>query len=690
LEKPTCELWGEELAKDGKDLTVDEVFQRVTEHNRKLDQEDRFSTEPLHLVYKANNVQNMRFVDTPGIISNISIGKDNREDIKEILRSEMQKPNTKLCVLLEPKEFATNTIVDFCDSCLGGREKWIHNATFLMAKFDKQLNDSRTGSKANNFFKLFHENNCFPHLVITPTLAKEDLPPQKLYEARQKLLTTADVDERTQFRGWRDGHDLFRTDPQNGGDEVLDVEIQSRIGFASAKKVMREIMLVDTAKRIPEVLAALRAELDKCRKEHKTLKEKMKFTDPAELRTVVTDMVFHLQKRVLAYLDGDLESARKFPAMLQTLEDEIEEEEDSEWAEKELNYHTEKEIQWRSRIANLDEYPEELQAETKYLGGKQYQRAIAFFRIVMIEALPDPYELKDLAANGTGYLGGGLQRENWERAMVQITKVCMKDVTHPGINYLVKHVGSILRRLFSLALEDIKKGEEFSSTFKLLPSAVEKYLFSAFDTMLWDLMKDAANKTHCAMEPMYTTINPNLPTFHASNTPHDNKSDEETYVLKDGIYVKVPSKKENSEEGMISWAKNRLSAMVSGTGEQAKQILRSESKTRATSKKAFLSDERTSMITVDETDQILRRSFEYIVALMEFNMVIFTFQLNHYLYQRFKDELGNSFIKTITYANWDTLCIPDPNMRERLEVLEDQIAALSESLKECDKMNMRM
>jgi hypothetical protein len=105
--------------------------------------------------------------------------------------------------------------------------------------------------------------------------------------------------------------------------------------------------------------------------------------------------------------------------------------------------------------------------------------------------------------------------------------------------------------------------------------------------MLWDLMKDAADKTHCAMEPMYTTINPNLPTFHASYTPHGNKSDEETYVLKDGMYVKVPSKKDNSEEGMISWSKNRLLAKASGTGEQAKQILRSESKNRATSKKAF-------------------------------------------------------------------------------------------------------
>ena len=88
-------------------------------------------------------------------------------------------------------------------------------------------------------------------------------------------------------------------------------------------------MLLDTAKRIPEVILALREELDSRRKEHKTLKEKMKFTHPLELRMVVTDMVFHLQKRVLAYLDGDLESARKFPAMLQTLEDEIEEEEDS-------------------------------------------------------------------------------------------------------------------------------------------------------------------------------------------------------------------------------------------------------------------------------------------------------------------------------------------------------------------------
>jgi hypothetical protein len=330
LTEPKCRLWGEELVQNGngEDLTVDEVFERVTDHNRKLDEADRFSTAPLYLEYEANNVQNMRFVDTTGIISNQSTGKDNREDIKRILKSEMDKPNTKLCVLLEPKEYATNPIIDFCDESLGGRDGWIRRATFFMSKFDKQLDDARTGTRANGFFKEFHENKCFPHLVITPTLAKENLAPRKLDEARKKLLASAEQQEKDMFQGWRDGHDLFRADPKND-DEILNPDIQSRIRFASAKKVMREIVLLDTAKRIPEVILALREELDSRRKEHKTLKEKMKFTHPLELRMVVTDMVFHLQKRVLAYLDGDLESARKFPAMLQTLEDEIEEEEDS-------------------------------------------------------------------------------------------------------------------------------------------------------------------------------------------------------------------------------------------------------------------------------------------------------------------------------------------------------------------------
>jgi Dynamin family len=329
--EPNCSLYGEELLKPGENLKVEDVFERITEHNNRLGSEDRFSTEPLRLIYRANNVQNMRFVDTPGIISTKGLGKDNREDIKLILRNEMRKANTKLCVLLEPKEFATNDIINFCDETFGEREVWMRDATFLMTKFDKQLEDSRTGSKANNFFSMFHECGCFPHLVITPTLPKEDLPAAELYAARLDLLLSADKMETERFSAWREGHDRYRqTDPS---DSVLCSEISSRIGFFSAKKVMREIMLHDCVKRLPEVLAELRKELSALCKEKKTLDEKLKFSDPAELKSVVGTVLYEIEKRINSYLDGDLESALKFPEKLQTLEEEIGDEETSDWSE---------------------------------------------------------------------------------------------------------------------------------------------------------------------------------------------------------------------------------------------------------------------------------------------------------------------------------------------------------------------
>ena len=190
LQVPSCSLYGSELDGGGDSLSVDNVFELITSHNKQLATEDRFSTEPLRLVFRSKNVQNMRFVDTPGIISNKSTGKDNRKEIMEIIASELRQPNTKLCVLLEATEYAKNPIVDFLDSSLG-RDSWILNATFLMTKFDKQAHDSRTANKANAFFKEFQKNGVHPHLVITPTLPKEDLPPEELYKARMELLASA-------------------------------------------------------------------------------------------------------------------------------------------------------------------------------------------------------------------------------------------------------------------------------------------------------------------------------------------------------------------------------------------------------------------------------------------------------------------------------------------------------------------
>jgi len=135
-------------------------------------------------------------------------------------------------------------------------------------------------------------------------------------------------------------------------------------------------MLKDTIERLPEVISSLRNDLDKCNTECSILEDREKFNDPQNLRNVVTRMLFEIQERILNYLDGDLELSLKFPEKLQTLEDELDDEELSEWSTKPLNHHSEKEDHWRDRVTNLDKFPSEIQAETEFLGGKQYQRAL--------------------------------------------------------------------------------------------------------------------------------------------------------------------------------------------------------------------------------------------------------------------------------------------------------------------------
>jgi hypothetical protein len=689
--EPVCELYGDELLEEdhGKSLSIDEVFRRITHHNTMLGEEDRFSTSPLYLVYKSSRVQNMRFVDTPGIISNQSTGKDNREDIKAILRSETRKPNTKLCVLLEPKEYATNPILDFCDKALGGREKWIKNATFLMTKFDKQLDDARTTTKANDFFSEFLDNKCFPHLVITPTLDREDLPPDELFEKRMKLIQVADAYEKDKFEWWFEGHERF--DSEIGGDpKPLRFEVQTRIGFDSAKAVMRGIMLKDTEERLPQVIASLRTDLDECNAKRKTLKDRKKFNDPQNLRIIVNRMLYCVQDRILAYLDGDLELSMKFPDKLQTLDEEIEEEDDSNWSTEELNFHTEKEDQWRDRVCKLEEYPPEILSDKKFFGGKQYQRALEFFRVVMIDALPDPCQLHDKVANVTGFLSGGLQQENWERAMVEITRVSLKDVCRPGLNYVIKHVGSIFRRLFSIALEDVKQGGEHSAEYKELPAVLEHFLLSKFDEMLWDLMVNVSLEVHSSMEPMYSSIDPNLPTFLCKRLVSDAENDH--YVKRGDQYV--PANDDNEAQftqGWMSSVREKMHVWVNPTSSQtAKEFLRSENRKRSTTKKSFLPDARSSMITAQETDMIINRSFEYIVALMEFNIFVLRFQLNHHLYQGFKKAIKSTLMTKVNDTNWDERVRLDSDIDKQLLALEEQQKGLNDALDEVIRMQRGM
>ena len=304
----------------------------------------------------------------------------------------------------------------------------------------------------------------------------------------------------------------------------------------------------------------------------------------------------------------------------------------------------------------------------------------------MIDALPDPYHLRDKVANVTGFLSGGLQHENWERAMVEITRVCLKDVSHPGLNYVVKHIGSIFRRLFTIALEDIKHGKEFSAEFKQVPIGVERFLQSEFDGMLWKLLTNASEEVHSSMEPMYSSIDPNLPTFLCKRMVNDTQKNG-YFVKKDGEYVPADEDNEDQyEKSWISSMKGKVSALVTQSSNSAKTFLKDENRKRATSKKSFLPDERAAMITEDETELILRRSFEYIVGLMEFNLFVFRFQLNYHLFEGFKKAINITLMTKVNDADWSKLISPDPGIDERLNELKEQRQGLKESLDDVLRM----
>eukprot|EP00977_Amphora_coffeiformis_P000076 scaffold19_cov169-Amphora_coffeaeformis.AAC.1 len=674
---PKCDLSGKELEGGDaqQDLTVEQVFAKIVAHNRKLEEEKGFSTERLRLVYRSSQVQNMRFVDTPGIISTQDItSADHCESIKRILRQEMQRPHTRLCVLLQPDEYENNGIIDFCDQTFSDSEDWRGKATFLMTKFDKQLVDAKSASKTSGFFKKFFDNQCFPHLVITPTLDVDRLSTEKLFSARQELLDTASEYEKAKFKEWKDTFKASRM--QHGSEEDLHQEISKRIGFQSAHDVMHAIMLHNILERLPEVLVVLRQDLNGCQTELQLLEEKKKMSSPNEVKLVANQMLFQIQSKLKSYLDGNLAVASKFPEKMQTLDDEMDEEEESDWKVRRLNHHMDKEDEWRECIANLEDsdFIHEIRPGERFLGGKQYQRAIEFFKVVMISALPDPSVFKELIPQATGFAQDGLQRENWERAMVETVKVCLQDVSQPGVNFLIKHAGSIFRRLFIVALEDVKKGEQFSRMFSNLPGGVEKQMIAQYEEMLWGLMEKAAEATHLSLEPMFSTIDPNLPTF---NTQQHSGGSEEDDVTEETV----------QEESLASMVANFGKTLRRySSGREAKKQMRRASIKHITTKKCFLPDQRASMITDEESDVIVNRAFEYIIALFEFILSLLKFQLNHHLYQGFKEATQGLLITRMDGIEWDQVVHDDPTIDGRIKELKTQIEALKDSLQEVKRM----
>ena len=651
----------------------------------------------------------------------------------------MRKRNNRLCVLLEPKEFETNPIIDFCDSTLGGRDKWIQSAIFLMTKFDKQMGDSQTGSKTNRFFRDFFANSCFPYLVVTPNLKRENYQMEQLFQERVQLLDGAEQAEMETFTNWQKQLHEEYTSAALGEDELLHEQLQSRIGFTTAKKAMREVMLMDTIERLPEVVRSLRETLGKRQQEKQKLQFQKRLSDSKHLKQVVENLLIPLQKRIVGYLDGDLTVGTN---KLQTLEEEVREERESDWQFKKFEMHSENEEDWRKRIPTIgDQYPDHIQPKAKLLGGKQYQRALDFCEVVMVDSLRDPFAFKAQISNALGFLSGGIVRENWEQAMVKVTRASLKDIYHPSINYLIKHVGCIFRRLFTIAMEEIKKGSECSAEVKHIPGHIERHLFSIYDDMLWTLLEKASTEIHSSIEPMYSYVDPALPTFQQNKlgtTSPDPQLSE--YFLKNeqGRYVKTSQaeyfvRNENGDfvkasevERFVQGANGQYTKVQEppppppppATGDDGVEAFderdpgdlpsfdATQTSTRATrsfnsndvnsgrrylktgashrvlSRTRLLSDFRSAMVTEEEKEEILQRSFEYIVALFEFNVTVFKFQVNHRLYNGFKEHIGSDLSARVGEIDWDTVVKPDASIQSRLDKVEEQIRGLSESLHE--------
>ncbi len=102
----------------------------------------------------------------------------------------------------------------------------------------------------------------------------------------------------------------------------------------------------------------------------------------------IGNLLHDVCKRIVKYLDGDLEAALSLPHHMMDLEFELEQEEDSEWTDQTLGTRAsvEDEEHWRNIIAMMlekDTMPQHVCADKKFLGGKQFQRAKALLMAAM-------------------------------------------------------------------------------------------------------------------------------------------------------------------------------------------------------------------------------------------------------------------------------------------------------------------
>jgi hypothetical protein len=233
-----------------------------------------------------------------------------------------------------------------------------------------------------------------------------------------------------------------------------------------------------------------------------------------------------------------------------------------------------------------------------------------------------------------------------------------------------------------------------TNTSQLLKNCpfLKNHLKNTFDEMIWDIMNNAANKTHLSLEPWYSCLDPSIPGFHPNE--EEESDDEELYQREsDGSFVKTPSKREIREnelkESFFERVSKFTSSMILPRGSDAKEMLRERERERALSTKSFLPENRTSMINDYETEKILSYAVQYVFALNEQIQTYLNFQINHFVYNAFKEKIGTFPQEFTSDDSWEGLIPRDESLDVAINELKDKISGLQESLSDVQAMQMQ-
>ena len=115
------------------------------------------------------------------------------------------------------------------------------------------------------------------------------------------------------------------------------------------------------------------------------------------------------------------------------------------------------------------------------------------------------------------------------------------------------------------------------------------------------------------------------------------------------------------------------------------KLLRERGRHQAAQKKNFLPENKTSMINEEETEKIILSAFRYVMALQEQIHIHLNYQINHYLYNEFKDKLA-TFPRVVSDDDWKELIPDDTTLDDNIQELTKKVNEIKGSLVDVQRM----